>query len=94
MTDDNGERRVNWARTVADIAVIKEIQIQQAATLLKVSTKLDLLWDQSQRDQGARSTEQRSNLRWRWMFGTIIAILGVLVATLALVVALIRAKVI
>lgn len=88
MSDyETGERRVNWARTVADIAVIKEIQIQQTATLAKLDGKLDLLWDNFQRDLGARSHEQASNLRWRWYLTTAIAGLGA-------VVALIQAKVI
>ena len=84
---DNGERRVNWARTVADIAVVKEIQIQQTATLAKLDGKLDLLWDSYQRELGSRSNEQAANLRWRWYLTTAVA-------GLAAVVALIQAKVI
>lgn len=87
MSNAPDERRVNWSRTVADVAVIKEIQIQQTATLAKLDGKLDLLWDAWQRDQGARSSEQASNLRWRWYLTTAIA-------GLALVVGLIQAKVI
>ena len=87
MTEENGERRVNWARTVADVAVIKEIQIQQTATLAKLDGKLDLLWDAFQRDQGARASQTGSDLRWRWYLTTAIA-------AVAVVVALIQAKVI
>lgn len=79
---NNGERRADWSRTVADIAVIKEIQIQQTATLAKLDGKLDLLWDNFQRDQGFRSSELQSNLRWRWYLTTAI---GVVAAAMALI---------
>ena len=78
--DINNERRIGWARATADIAVIKEIQLQQTAMLAKLGGKLDLLWDQYQRDQGALNNQQRGNLRWRWILSTVVAIISTVLA--------------
>ncbi len=77
MSDEpNGERRVSWARTVADVAVIKEIQVQQMATLAKLDGKLDLLWDRAQRNEGASENQNRTNVRWRWVLGFMVSVIG------------------
>lgn len=81
MTNDaDGERRVNWARTVADVAVIKEIQVQQTATLAKLDGKLDLLWDEFQRNKGALANEHNASLRWRWLLGLAVSLFGSVLA--------------
>ena len=79
-TDRNDERRNGWAQTMAAIAVIKEIQAQQAAALLKMDLKLDLLWNVSQRDLGSRENETRANSRWRWIFSAALAIMSAVLA--------------
>jgi hypothetical protein len=74
--DEPSERRVNWARTMADIAVIKEMQIQQTATLAKLEGRVDLLWDANQRSEGASLSQNRSNVRWRWILGIALTLMG------------------
>lgn len=74
------ERRDGWAKTMADIAVMKEIQAQQAASMLKMDLKLDLLWNSSQREGGVHEAEIRINSRWRWALSLIVSIIGTVLA--------------
>lgn len=56
---------------MADVAVIKEIQVQ-------------LVWDNYQEDKGARASEPSANLRWRWYLsgaiGAVAAVVGLIQA--------------
>ena len=79
MTEPD-ERRDGWAETMADIAVMKEIQAQQAASMLKMDLKLDLLWNSSQREQGVHEAEIRSNSRWRFWLTFAVSVLGTIFA--------------
>lgn len=102
--EGNGERRVNWARTVADVAVIKEMQVQQTAALAALSGKVSdvpvisaTVAKMSEKvdqlwDKSQRDIGARDNERnanLRWRW-----YLGTAIAGVAVVVGLIQAKVI
>lgn len=80
MTAREEERRDGWVKAMADIAVMKEIQAQQAAHLIRMDLKLDLLWNSSQREQGVHEAEIRSNSRWRWVLSLAVSVIGTILA--------------
>jgi len=61
---------------LANIAVIKEIQTLQAASLIRVEARLDQLWDIYQRAIGEQTSEKRAAMWWRWVISLIVALLG------------------
>ena len=66
----------DWAAALADIAVIKQIQTQQAAALLKMDVKMDLIWNAYQQNLGAFSNEKKIATWWRWAVSALIAVVG------------------
>ena len=70
------ERRIGTSRLVQDVALIKEMQLQQNITLAALRQRVDSLWDSYQQNIGELRSSSRAQLWWRWSLSLAVVALG------------------